>query len=162
MGWLRADDLTGATDGVQQVTFGLGETAYVLDLGEENLAKLREVLDPYVRVALAYGQMPAAPDRDAPPPQPGDAPAAAPVAAPVGRSVARSGRRAAKVTPSGRAPANGGKRPRRERRPATRPVVPPEQRPTVREWAAAQGIEVKPTGRISADVMSRYQEAFPD
>ena len=31
----------------------------------------------------------------------------------------------------------------------------------VREWAAAQGIAVSPRGRISADVVARYEAAQP-
>ena len=31
----------------------------------------------------------------------------------------------------------------------------------VREWAAAQGIEVSSRGRVPADLMTRFQEASP-
>ena len=43
-----------------------------------------------------------------------------------------------------------------------RPV--PQKGPSsaaVREWAAAQGIAVSPQGRISADVVARYEAAQP-
>ncbi|WP_040158664.1 histone-like nucleoid-structuring protein Lsr2 [Nigerium massiliense] len=44
------DDLDGS-DAVETVTFGLDGNTYEIDLSEQNVAKLRDALQPYVAVA---------------------------------------------------------------------------------------------------------------
>lgn len=44
------DDIDGSTAD-RTVEFGLDGVGYAIDLSEENIAKLREVLEPYVAVA---------------------------------------------------------------------------------------------------------------
>jgi hypothetical protein len=89
------DDLDGVV-GAQTVTFSIDETTYTIDLAEHNLARLRDLLAPFIAA-------------------------------------------------SRRASARRGKRPDR--------VLNRE----VRTWAAEEGIELNPLGRIPNSVLERFQ-----
>ncbi|MFJ5220528.1 Lsr2 family protein [Streptomyces sp. NPDC088354] len=47
---LMTDDIDG-TEGAETIGFGLDGISYAIDLGEENAAKLRDALAPYVGAA---------------------------------------------------------------------------------------------------------------
>jgi hypothetical protein len=96
------DDLDGSP-GAQTVFFSLDGQGYQIDLGQENLARFRASLQPFM-----------------------DA----------GRRITQP-----------RSPRPG------------RAAGPPIDRAAVRAWAAGQGLTVSERGRISAEVMTRYQAA---
>ena len=89
------DDLDGAV-GAQTVTFSIDETTYTIDLAEHNLARLRDLLAPFIAA-------------------------------------------------SRRASARQGKRPDRA------------LNREVRTWAAEEGIELNPLGRIPNSVLERFR-----
>jgi hypothetical protein len=96
------DDLDGSA-GAETASFSFGGQGYEIDLGPANLARLQEILRPYIDAA----------------------------------------RRAARPGPA-RAP---------------RAAAPGIDRAAVRAWAAGQGLQVSERGRISAEIMSKYQAA---
>jgi hypothetical protein len=51
---IRSDDLDGTEgEGVSAVTFSLDGVTYDIDLTEENVDKLREAFEPFIKVATA-------------------------------------------------------------------------------------------------------------
>jgi Lsr2 len=96
------DDLDGSP-GAEAVTFSIDGHSYEIDLGEQNLTKLRTALQPFTDAGRRTGQP-------------------------------------------------------RQARPASS-AGPKVDRAAVRAWAAAQGLQVSDRGRISAEVMSKYEAA---
>lgn len=149
MGWKRTDDLNGAE--AEQITFGLDGQAYMIDLGADNLARLRKALQPFLTVAQVYADLPQPPalspaemlaaldlteEQMQPEPEPVKpaAPTPAPRAPRTLRSVGGTSRRKGKT--------------------ADVPVA------TIRAWAQRNGFEgVGPKGRIPDAIVAQYHEA---
>lgn len=134
MGWSRTDDLD-RSGGAEPVTFGFLGQAYVLDLAPGNQKKLQQVLQPYLTVASAYGELPAPPEVVGPQDE-----LVAPVKAP----------RAARKTA-----AKAASKPKRKR------VRPQTRFQAIRDWANTSGWSVQSTGRIPQEVIDAYEAEHP-
>jgi hypothetical protein len=61
---LTIDDLDGSEDATT-IRFGFGDHMYEVDLAEENINKLKKVLDPFIQVAREVVKRPTADGRSA-------------------------------------------------------------------------------------------------
>jgi hypothetical protein len=153
MSWLRADDVNGDTDGVDQVTFGLDGKAYLIDLGTVNAQKIRVALEPFVKAGFEYAELPTPPDRATPPPAASVPPAATP--APARGRTRPVGDKGAQVKTPGR------QRRQRVARPAAASNgTGATSNQTIRAWARENGFpDVSDTGRIRGEIRQAYDAA---
>jgi hypothetical protein len=151
---LIIDDIDG-TPGAQEVEFSYAGTTYTIDLSEENRAALRQALNPYIEAAtqVGGGRTESSSTRGS---------AAAAKGRPKSRAKATTKATTKAATKGATKDSSRSATPTRRRATSSRgrKAAAAGVDPTaVRSWAAENGYEVSPRGRVSKQVVEAYESA---